>query len=124
MEYIQSNANNLNVYVDEFHTRMKTEFLSCISKIYHDEINVYSDIIEMIVKLPFIKKIIDENNELKRRINELEKNTAEIKLEIHDKPIVKNIVNIETIPFGNTVSDDDDDDDEDEVNEEIGRAHV
>ena len=60
MEYIKSTPVNLNVYIDEFHTRMKLEFEASINKIYKEEINVYSEVIETIVKLPFIQKIIDE----------------------------------------------------------------
>lgn len=110
MEYIKSTPVNLNVYIDEFHTRMKLEFEASINKIYKEEINVYSEVIETIVKLPFIQKIIDENKELKSRIMELESNSNSIKLEIIDKPVLKNVVDIESITFGKNVSNEDADD--------------
>ena len=49
MEYIQSKPNNIDVYVNEFHTRIKTEFEKSINKIYNEELSVYRQVIETVV---------------------------------------------------------------------------
>ena len=72
MDYIDSIPDNLNMYIDEFHASIKAEFEKSISKIYSSEISVYKDVVETIVKLPFIQKIINENKVLKAKIAELE----------------------------------------------------
>ena len=64
MEYIQSSPNNLDKYIEEFHSDVKEKFANSLSKIYNEEINVYRDLIETVVKLPFIQGIINENNML------------------------------------------------------------
>ena len=72
MEYIQMKPNNIDVYVNEFHTCIKSEFEKSINKMYNEEINVYRDFIETIVKLPFIQVIIEENKTLKAKLQLLE----------------------------------------------------
>ena len=118
MEYIESMPDNLNMYIDEFHTSMKAEFEKSISKIYSNEINVYKDVVETIVKLPFIQKIINENKVLKARIAYLENGNNGVKLEITDKPISKNILDIEKIPFYKDSEEEDEEDEEDEEKED------
>ena len=87
MEYIQNKPDNLNMYIDEFHTSIKVEFEKSINKMYNEEISVYKDVIETLVKLPFIQGIINENKNLKARIIELEDGITGVKLEITDKPV-------------------------------------
>ncbi len=99
MEYIQNKPENLNIHIDEFHTSIKAVFEKSISKIYNEEISVYKDVVETLVKLPFIQGIINENKMLKARITELEDGNSGVKLEITDKPICKNTLDIEKIPF-------------------------
>jgi hypothetical protein len=123
MEYIytESIPDNLNMYIDEFHTSMKAEFEKSISKIYSNEISVYKDVVETIVKLPFIQKIINENKVLKAKIVDLENMNNGVKLEITDKPISKNILDIEKIPFYKDSEEEDEEnenEEEDEENEE------
>ena len=125
MEYIytESIPDNLNMYIDEFHTSMKAEFEKSISKIYSNEISVYKDVVETIVKLPFIQKIINENKVLKAKIVDLENMNNGVKLEITDKPISKNILDIEKIPFYKDSEEEDEEneneeEDEDEEDEE------
>ena len=121
MEYIQSKPNNIDVYVNEFHTRIKTEFEKSINKIYNEELSVYRQVIETVVKLPFIQEIIEENKTLKAKLKVLEEADNVVKLEIFDKPVSKTLLDVETIPFSSesnsdansdTNSDDDDADDE------------
>ena len=120
MEYIytESIPDNLNMYIDEFHTSMKAEFEKSISKIYSNEISVYKDVVETIVKLPFIQKIINENKVLKAKIVDLENMNNGVKLEITDKPISKNILDIEKIPFYKDSEEEDEEDEENENEEE------
>ena len=117
MEYIQSKPNNIDVYVNEFHTRIKTEFEKSINKIYNEELSVYRQVIETVVKLPFIQEIIEENKTLKAKLKVLEEGDNVVKLEIFDKPVSKTLLDVEKIPFSTTASseansDDDDADDE------------
>ena len=98
MEYIQNKPDNLNMYIDEFHTSIKAEFEKSINKMYNEEISVYKDVIETLVKLPFIQGIINENKNLKARIIELEDGISGVKLEITDKPVSKKVLDIEKIP--------------------------
>jgi hypothetical protein len=114
MEYIESIPDNLNMYINEFHTSMKAEFEKSISKIYSSEISVYKDVVETIVKLPFIQKIINENKVLKAKIVDLENMNNGVKLEITDKPISKNILDIEKIPFYKDSEEEEDEEKEDE----------
>jgi len=65
MEYIQNKPSNINMYIDEFHTSITSEFEKTINKIYNAEIDVYKEVVETIVKLPFIQCIINENKMLK-----------------------------------------------------------
>ncbi len=104
MEYIQSKPNNIDVYVNEFHTRIKTEFEKSINKIYNEELSVYRQVIETVVKLPFIQEIIEENKTLKAKLKKLEEADNVVKLEIFDKPVSKTVLDVETIPFSTTVS--------------------
>ena len=60
MEYIQNKPENLNMHIDEFHTSIKAVFEKSISKIYNEEISVYKDVVETLVKLPFIQRILSE----------------------------------------------------------------
>jgi len=116
MEYIQSKPNNIDVYVNEFHTRIKTEFEKSINKIYNEELSVYRQVIETVVKLPFIQEIIEENKTLKAKLKVLEEADNVVKLEIFDKPVSKILLDVETIPFSSEsnsdASSDDDADDE------------
>ena len=115
MEYIQMKPNNIDVYVNEFHTRIKYEFEKSINKMYNEEINVYRDFIETIVKLPFIQLIIEENKTLKAKLQLLEENNSNhVKLEIIDKPVSKTVLDIENIPFDTTNDDEDDSSTDDE----------
>ena len=117
MEYIQSKPNNIDVYVNEFHTRIKTEFEKSINKIYNEELSVYRQVIETVVKLPFIQEIIEENKTLKAKLKNLEEADNIVKLEIFDKPVSKTLLDVETIPFSsesNSSADSDDDDADDE----------
>ena len=108
MEYIKSNPNNLDKYIEDFNTCVKEQFTNSLNKIYNDEINVYRDLIESVVKLPFIQEIINENNMLKTKLKDMTEGNDTIKLEIHDKPLLKtDVVDIESIPFTKEVSSDD-----------------
>ena len=118
MDYIDSIPDNLNMYIDEFHASIKAEFEKSISKIYSSEISVYKDVVETIVKLPFIQKIINENKVLKAKIAELENVNNGVKLEITDKPISKNILDIEKIPFYKDSEEEDDSSEEEEDSSE------
>ena len=140
MEYIQMKPNNIDVYVNEFHTCIKSEFEKSINKMYKEEINVYRDFIEIIVKLPFIQLIIEENKTLKAKLHLLEcnndnnNNNNYVKLEIIDKYVSKTVLDIENIQFDTlngakdesstddndteSSSDDDDDDKDDEDEDE------
>ena len=117
MEYIKSNPNNLDKYIEDFNTCVKEQFTNSLNKIYNDEINVYRDLIESVVKLPFIQEIINENNMLKTKLKDMTEGNDTIKLEIHDKPLLKtDVVDIESIPFTKEVSSDDEE--EQSVDEE------
>jgi len=114
--------NNIDVYVNEFHTCIKSEFEKSINKMYNEEINVYRDFIETIVKLPFIQVIIEENKTLKAKLQLLEdnnNNSNSVKLEIIDKHVPKTVLDIENIPFDTTNDDEDDSstDDEDDADD-------
>jgi hypothetical protein len=104
MEYIQSKPNNIDVYVNEFHTRIKTEFEKSINKIYNEELGIYREVIETIVKLPFIQEIIEENKTLKAKLKVLEEADNVVKLEIFDKPVSKTLLDVEKIPFSTNAS--------------------
>ena len=104
MEYIQSKPNNIDVYVNEFHTRIKTEFEKSINKIYNEELSVYRQVIETVVKLPFIQEIIEENKALKAKLKVLEDADNVVKLEIFDKPVSKTLLDVEKIPFSTNAS--------------------
>ena len=112
MEYIQSKPNNIDVYVNEFHTRIKTEFEKSINKIYNEELSVYRQVIETVVKLPFIQEIIEENKTLKAKLKVLEEADNVVKLEIFDKPVSKILLDVETIPFSSESNSDASSDDE------------
>jgi len=123
MEYIQSKPNNIDVYVNEFHTRIKTEFEKSINKIYNEELSVYRQVIETVVKLPFIQEIIEENKTLKAKLKKLEEADNIVKLEIFDKPVSKTLLDVETIPFSsesNSSANSDDDDADDESSGDEG----
>ena len=113
MEYIQHKPDNLSMYIDEFHTSIKAEFEKSIGKIYREEINVYKDVVETIAQLPFIQRIINENKILKARLADLEDANNGVKLEITDKPVSKNILDIEKIPFYKEEDESDSDSDSD-----------
>jgi ABC-type transporter MlaC component len=72
MEYVQTTPSNINKYIDDFHTCVKNEFASSLTKIYNEEIGVYRDLIENVVKLPFIQDIIIENRMLKDKLMSIE----------------------------------------------------
>jgi len=112
MEYIQSKPNNIEVYVNEFHTRVKTEFEKSINKIYNEELSVYRQVIETVVKLPFIQEIIEENKTLKAKLKVFEDADNVVKLEIFDKPVSKILLDVETIPFSSESNSDASSDDE------------
>jgi len=119
MEYIKSSSTNLDKYIDEFHSEVKETFANSLTKIYKAEINVYRDLIETVVKLPFIQEIIHENNMLKSKLKQMTEENDTIKLEIHDKPLIKtDIVDIENIPFTTEVSSEEEDDEESSTDEE------
>ena len=61
--------SNLNKYVEEFNTKMKEEFSNSLTKIYNDDMKKYDDIINIIIQLPFVKRIIEENNSLREKLN-------------------------------------------------------
>jgi hypothetical protein len=121
-EYIQ--PIDLNKHVDTFHHKIKSEFINSINNIYNDEIKKYDDLMCLIIQLPIVKKIIDENIMLKEKIEIFEKkqsdkpdNSEIVTLEISDKPILNSFLDIEKIPY-NENDEDDDDEDEDEDEEE------
>ena len=119
MEYIKSSSTNLDKYIDEFHSEVKETFANSLTKIYKAEINVYRDLIETVVKLPFIQEIIHENNMLKSKLKQMTEENDTIKLEIHDKPLLKtDIVDIENIPFTTEVSSEEEDDEESSTDED------
>ena len=68
MEYIQKSPIELSKYIDDYHTSVKKEFETVLTNIYNNEINKYSEIIEHIVKLPFVQAIVEENTQLKQEI--------------------------------------------------------
>ena len=118
MEYIQSKPNNIDVYVNEFHTRIKTEFEKSINKIYNEELSVYRQVIETVVKLPFIQEIIEENKTLKAKLKVLEEADNVVKLEIFDKPVSKTLLDVETIPFSSESNSDASSDDDVDADDE------
>ena len=126
MEYTQKTPNNLSKYVDDFHISVKKEFETALTNIYTSEINKYSDIIEHIVKLPFVKAIVDENIRLKEDIlilheisrkHENQLDHKQVVLEISDKPIEQAYQNMDDVVL-NHGSDDEDSDDEDSDDED------
>jgi hypothetical protein len=128
MEYTQKTPNNLSKYVDDFHISVKKEFETALTNIYTSEINKYSDIIEHIVKLPFVKAIVDENIRLKEDIlilheisrkHENQLDHKQVVLEISDKPIEQAYQNMDDVVL-NHGSDDEDSDDEDSDDEDSG----
>ena len=128
MEYTQKTPNNLSKYVDGFHISVKKEFETALTNIYTSEINKYSDIIEHIVKLPFVKAIVDENIRLKEDIlilheisrkHENQLDHKQVVLEISDKPIEQAYQNMDDVVL-NHGSDDEDSDDEDSDDEDSG----
>ena len=136
MEYTQKTPNNLSKYVDDFHISVKKEFETALTNIYTSEINKYSDIIEHIVKLPFVQAIVDENIRLKEdilRLHEISRkhenrlDNKQVVLEISDKPIEQSYQNMDDVVLNhhdseNEDSDDEDSDDEDSDDEDSGDA--
>ena len=122
MEYTYKTPNNLSKYVDDFHISVKKEFETALTNIYTSEINKYSDIIEHIVKLPFVQAIVDENIRLKEDISRLRgisRNTEnhvdnkQVVLEISDKPVQQSYQNMDDVVLEHHDSDEDDSEDED-----------
>jgi hypothetical protein len=72
MEYIQSTPSKIVEYTNDFHDKIKNEFQHVLTKMYREELDKYSNVIETIIKLPFIQDIINENKLLKLRIEELQ----------------------------------------------------
>ena len=94
--------SNLNKYVEELNTKMKEEFTNTLTKIYNDDMKKYDDIINIIIQLPFVKRIIEENNSLREKLKTLDQssdNVESIKLEISDKPISTSYVDLDKITF-------------------------
>ena len=94
--------SNLNKYVEELNTKMKEEFTNTLTKIYNDDMKKYDDIINIIIQLPFVKRIIEENNSLREKLKNLDQssnNVESIKLEISDKPISTSYVDLDKITF-------------------------
>ena len=78
-----------------------------MTNVYKDEINQYAEVIEHIVKLPFIQAILDENKSLKQDIQLLQikmdslitgnNNNSKVVLEIIDLPIVQTFQNLDSV---------------------------
>ena len=120
--------SNLNKYVEEFNTKMKEEFSNSLTKIYNDDMKKYDDIINIIIQLPFVKRIIEENNSLREKLNILGKSsddTEPIKLEISDKPVTTSYIDLDKISFSQNEktesSDSSDDTSSDEEEDEDGK---
>ena len=127
MEYTQKTPNNLSKYVDDFHISVKKEFETALTNIYTSEINKYSDIIEHIVKLPFVQAIVDENIRLKEdilRLHEISRkhenrlDNKQVVLEISDKPIEQSYQNMDDVVLNHHDSENEDSDDEDSDDED------
>src|SRR6056300_443677 len=100
MEYTHISTSNINKYIDEFHNDVRESFANSLTKIYNAEINVYRDLIETVIKLPFIQEIINENNMLKAKLKEFSENNNSITLEIHDKPLVTtDVIDLDNVSF-------------------------
>ena len=56
-----------------FQHKIKSEFINSISNIYNDEIKKYDDLMCLIIQLPFVTKIINENIMLKEKLEIFEK---------------------------------------------------
>ena len=67
--------SNLNKYVEELNTKMKEEFTNTLTKIYNDDMKKYDDIINIIIQLPFVKRIIEENNSLREKLKNLDQSS-------------------------------------------------
>ena len=118
MEYTQKSPIELSKYVEDYHTSVKKEFEIVLTNIYNDEINKYSEIIEHIVRLPFVQAIVDENKRLKEHIIQLQQNTqvdnnetTRVVLEISDKPVTQTYQDMDEVIVD--ISDNEIDSDED-----------
>ena len=126
MEYTQKSPIELSKYIEDYHTSVKKEFEIVLTDIYNNEINKYSDIIEHIVRLPFVQAIVEENKRLKEQVTKLQQNldvdnneTTHVVLEISDKPVTQTYQNMDDVILNHADSDDSDtelsgEDDEDE----------
>ena len=72
--------NNLDKYVDELYSQMRINFESILNKLYSEELNKYSELIDFISKLPFVQAIIEENNKLKEELKKFENNNNNCKI--------------------------------------------
>lgn len=54
----------INNYIDDFFLKMKEEFEQNLTKMYLDDIEKYDYLINTIIKLPFVKNIIEENKNI------------------------------------------------------------
>jgi len=107
MEYISNKPNHLSKYVDHFHNSVKQHFELALTNVYKDEINQYSEVIEHIVKLPFIQAILNENKLLKENIQGLQlkldsllsdnSNRNKVVLEIVDLPSLQPFQNLDSV---------------------------
>ena len=118
MEYTQKSPIELSKYVEDYHTSVKKEFEIVLTNIYNDEINKYSEIIEHIVRLPFVQAIVEENKRLKEHIIQLQQNTqvdnnetTRVVLEISDKPVTQTYQDMDEVIVD--ISDNEIDSDED-----------
>ena len=86
MDYISEKPSNINNYIETFHQKVKNEFEFSITKLYQEEIKQYQDLIDSIMKIPFVENIILENKKLKEKIMNLEcsdKNSQLKKIELN-----------------------------------------
>ena len=106
MENITNKLHNIEKHIESFHEKIKPIFESSISDIYNNELKYYSDIIEIIYKIPFVVNLIEENKNLKDIIKKMETqlNSGNIRLEINDKHI--NNQDIQELNIMNTRLDD------------------
>ena len=130
MEYTQKSPIELSKYIEDYHTSVKKEFEIVLTDIYNNEINKYSDIIEHIVRLPFVQAIVEENKRLKEQVTKLQQNldvdnneTTHVVLEISDKPVTQTYQNMDDVILNHADSDDSDTELSGEDDEETTRRY-
>ena len=94
MEYSIGNKNNIEKLKNDFTDEMKRAFDHSVNNLLNEEFKHFKIIHEAIYNLPFVKDLINENNLLKLKINDLEnKLSGNVSLQIMELNEFKKKIN-------------------------------